>query len=472
MYWSVKSAGCEKTGRVGFRKVRLVMGEGTWEKFLPFPKGRNDAPITLELNNRRIFAKGSNWVNPEVFTGCISDEAYYEQVKFAKEANMNIFRCWGGAIIDKEAFFDACDEYGIMVWQEFPLACNNYKGTPEYLKVLEQEAVAIVKRVRRHASHVMWCGGNELFNGWSKMTDQSHALRLLNKISYEEDFSKPYLMTSPLIGMSHGGYFFFDHETKQSVFEMYRQSKSTAYTEFGCPSMASVKQLKTMFDEETYNNPSKDGNSPWVTHHAYAAWRENSWCEFDILDKYFGKQEKIEDYVEKSTILQCEGYKCIFEEARRQKPFAINWDFNEPWRTAAGNNLIEYPSERKPAYYAVKEALRDVMPSLRAYHFEFTPGSTFEGEIWLLNDSCNAVEDSIEVYFTVDGETKHIITWNTGKVEAGKNASGYKLGVTVPNSDSQLMTVTLKAKCGVSEYRFLLKNEKSKAKVFIPQLNF
>ena len=76
---------------------------------------------------------------------------------------MNILRCWGGVIIDKEPFFEACDELGIMIWQEFPLACNNYSGSEKYLRVLEQEARAIVKRVRRHACHVLWCGGNELF---------------------------------------------------------------------------------------------------------------------------------------------------------------------------------------------------------------------------------------------------------------------------------------------------------------------
>ena len=89
-----------------------------------------------------------------------------------------------------------CDELGIMVWQEFPLACNNYVATPHYLQVLEQEATAIVKKIRRHPCHVLWCGGNELFNDWSGMTDQSLALRLLNKICYENDMEKPFIMTA------------------------------------------------------------------------------------------------------------------------------------------------------------------------------------------------------------------------------------------------------------------------------------
>jgi beta-mannosidase len=115
-----------------------------------------------------------------------------------KEANMNILRCWGGAIIDKEPFFELCDEMGIMVWQEFPLACNNYLGTKGYLAVLEQEATAIIKRLRKHPCLTLWCGGNELFNSWSRMTDQSLPLRLLNKLCYEEDQNTPFINTSPL----------------------------------------------------------------------------------------------------------------------------------------------------------------------------------------------------------------------------------------------------------------------------------
>ena len=471
--WTVKSADCEKSGRMGFKKVRLVMNDKAWD--VPFfPKSRANAPITVELNGRRIFAKGSNWVNPDIFTGTITDETYRTQVKYAKEANMNILRCWGGANVNKEAFFDACDEYGIMVWQEFPLSCNNYKGTPEYLSVLEPEARAIIKRVRRHACHVIWCGGNELFNSWSGMTDQSHALRLLDKICYEEDFAKPYIMTAPLNGMGHGYYQFYDTDTDKTVFEIYRNSHKSAYSEFGNPSIASMEQLRRIFDEETLNNPSPAVDSPWYLHHGFKAWHENSWCCFNILEKYFGKQNTIEEYVEKSNILQCEGYKCIFEEARRQKPecsMAMNWDYNEPWRTAAGNNLIEYPMTKKPSYYAVQSALRDVMPSARAEHFTFKPGDVFNAELWLLNDSTKAVEDTVEVYFTVDGVKKHIMTWNTGLGEANTNIRGHRIAVDIPDSPTQLMTLTLEAKCGTSKYRFLLSNDIPEGEVFIPTLN-
>ena len=474
--YKVSSGENTLTGTIGFKKSKFVMnGEDAWRRPADFPKGRSTAPVTFELNGRKVFAKGSNWVNPEIFTALITPETYETQVRYAKEANMNIFRCWGGANVDKEAFFDACDRMGIMVWQEFPLSCNNYVGTPKYLKVLAQEAPAIVKRVRRHACHVLWCGGNELFNGWSKMTEQSHALRLLDKVCYEEDFYKPYIMTSPIKGMGHGSYVFLFKDGR-SIFEVYRNSHKTAYSEFGNPSIATIDQLKRIFDEETLNNPNPAPDSPWTVHCGYRAWGFDTWCCFGTLKKIFGEQKTIEDYIDKSTILQCEGYKCIFEEARKQAPtcsMAINWDYNEPWRNAAGNNLIQYPSDRKPAYYAVQSALRPTMPSIRAEHFSYKPGEVFSAELWILNDAPVAFDgDTVEVYFTVNGEKKHIMSWNTGSADVATNIRGHKFNVDIPDSPTQMMTVTLEAKCGVSEYNFLLSNDAPEGEVFVPQLNF
>ena len=117
------------------------------------------APIQLEINGRQVFCKGTNWVNPEIFPGILSAKRYDELTDRALEANFNLLRIWGGGIVNKKAFHDQCDEKGIMVWQEFPLACNNYEGSPEYLKVLKQESDSIIRRIRKHPSLAIWWGG-------------------------------------------------------------------------------------------------------------------------------------------------------------------------------------------------------------------------------------------------------------------------------------------------------------------------
>lgn len=467
--YKVKSASDEKTGKIGFKRITLEMnGPNAWK--LPcFPKSRSNPPITICLNGRNIFAKGSNWVNPELFMGNITRQTYEAPVRLAKEANMNIFRCWGGAIIDKEPFFELCDELGIMVWQEFPLACNNYKGTKEYLAVLEQEATAIIKRVRQHASLVLWCGGNELFNSWSGMTDQSLALRLLNKLCYEYSRDIPFLMTSPVMGMAHGNYVFYDGT---SIYEQMQGSSCTAYTEFGSPSITERKHLEKIFTPEELSSIPTPGNKVWTLHHAFGAWGDSRWFCADIIEKYFGKQETLDDYIAYSHWLQCEGYKSIFEEARRQKPecsMAINWCYNEPWITAAGNSLLTYPAEPKPTYYAVKNSLSAVIPSARIKKLDYVGGETLTAEIWLLNDSPAAVSDTVNVYLTVNGEKQFIMEWKTGIVNANQNKRGHSIFVQLPVAETQKIVLTLEAECGTNSYDLLLK--KPGAKVVTRQLN-
>ncbi|MGE5427403.1 MAG: glycoside hydrolase family 2 protein, partial [Methylococcaceae bacterium] len=204
--------------KIGFRRIRLVMNEGAWSEPEGFPKTRSVPPAQLELNGRRIFCKGTNWVNPEIFPGIMTRERYNELLVLAKEANFNILRIWGGGIVNKESFFEICDEKGILVWQEFPLACNNYPDEAHYLSILKQESASIINRVKKHPSLAFWCGGNELFNAWSGMTEQSLPLRLLNSQCLQLDPNSPFISTSPLMGMAHGNYVFRDLNTKEEVF--------------------------------------------------------------------------------------------------------------------------------------------------------------------------------------------------------------------------------------------------------------
>ena len=126
----------KKEAKVGFRRIKMIMSDGGWLEPQMFPKSRSVAPANFEVNGKRIFAKGSNWVHPEIFPGIMTKATYEPQIKLAKDANFNIFRVWGGGITNKESFFDLCDEYGILVWQEFPLACNLYPDDAGYLIIL------------------------------------------------------------------------------------------------------------------------------------------------------------------------------------------------------------------------------------------------------------------------------------------------------------------------------------------------
>jgi beta-mannosidase len=421
--------------RVGFRRTRLVMNEGAWIEPSHFPKSRSVAPIQLEINGRRIFGKGTNWVNPEIFPGIITRERYNELLDFAKEANFNILRVWGGGIVNKESFFDLCDEKGLMVWQEFPLAGVCYVETPRYLKVLEQESTSIIRRLQKHPSLAMWCGGNELFNEWSGMTDQALSLRLLNSQCLRLDPRTPFIPTSPVMGMGHGHYVFRDWEHGEEVFQLMPRCKYTAYTEFGMPSPASVDILKTIIPENELW-PPKPGTS-WESHHAYKAWLGNTWLCQDIIEDYFGPSPSLDVLVANGQLIQGEGYKCIYEEARRQKPYcsmAANWCYNEPWPTAANNSLISYPDILKPAFHAVKKACRPLLASARLGKFMWKAGETFSAEIWMLNDLPRDVAAGKVTVNIVAGKEKiRLLEWEYLPMKANTNQQGPTARLILPS---------------------------------------
>lgn len=471
--WVVSTAGDRKIGKTGFRRVELVMEDVHWAEPHGFPKSRSNPPVKICLNGRPVFAKGSNFVSPEIFPGTSDVNTYLPLVRLAKDAHMNIFRMWGGSGVQKDCFFDLCDANGIMVWQEFPLACNNYLNDPHYLEILEQEAVAIVCNLRQHCSVVLWCGGNELFNGWSKMTDQSHALRLLNKICYEYDRSTPFFATSPLAGMAHGCYLF--SYRGQEVYSMFNNAHYTAYTEFGVPSVPSEEYLKTFIPEDQLFPPER--GSTWSTHHAFDAWGADTWLCMNTLEGYFGKLSSVAEISKYSSWLQCEGYKAIFEEARRQKPYcsmAINWCYNEPWKTAGNNSLLSYPAIPKPAYYAVGNSLKNTVPSARLNKFSYESGETFSAELWLLNDGDVCVEnDVVEAFVEIGGRKVPLLTWNVDFCDKNTNKQGYTVRYVLPKVKGieSFRLVLRSEQCGEQSYE-LHYRYKEKAKVpEIPVLN-
>jgi beta-mannosidase len=454
--------------KIGFRCIKLVMNKGAWNEPVQFPKTQSVPPAQLLLNGKRLFAKGTNWVNPEIFPGAITESRYRELLEMAVNTNFNILRSWGGAIVNKEPFFNICDELGIMVWQEFPLACNQYPDDNKYLKILEREAVSVIKRLRKHPSIALWCGGNELFNNWSRMTEQSIALRLLNSLCLQYDSNRPFLSTSPLLGMAHGNYVFKweGHE----IFEVINNSHNTAYCEFGIPSISPKSVLQQIIPAGELFPPKE--NTAWETHHAFKSWDadESTWLCLPILTEYFGEAQSLDELIEQSQLLQNEGYKAIYEEARRQKPYcsmALNWCFNEPWPSAANNSLIVYPSVPKPALQAVKNACRPVCASARFSKFVWNAGELFCTDIWLLNDSFKEVDSkTIIIKIQFENEEIIILKWISPVAAENTNLVGpmarYKLPYREKSTQFKILIQVVEKPEYNSEYTLLFRNKENK----------
>ncbi len=421
--------------RVGFRRVRLVMAPEQWKEPQAFPKSRSLPPMTLEVNGRAFFAKGSNWVCPDVFPGSLTPARYAEQLALVRESNLNLLRLWGGATTPHDTFYERCDELGIMVWQEFPLACNAYPDDAAYLAVLDRDSRSLVARLRGHACVVLWCGGNELFNVWSGMTDQSLALRLLNRNCFELDPTRPFLATSPVEGVGHGHYVFRDPISGDEAWAFFQRARCTAYPEFGCPGPASVATLRRILPPEELW-PPRPGTA-WETHHAFGAWLPQSHLYLAEIEHYFGPAASLEAMVERGQLLQAIGLQGLFEEARRQKPvasMALNWCFNEPWPCAANMSLVGWPCEPKPALRAVAAACRPTLASARIRKFSWAPGEAFEAELWLLHDA-PVSHDRVEVaaWLTLGDARCELGTWIAEAAGPGVNVAGPRLSVVLPD---------------------------------------
>ncbi|KIJ70008.1 glycoside hydrolase family 2 protein [Hydnomerulius pinastri MD-312] len=141
-----------KTETVAFRRVRVV------EEPLVDQPGKT---FLFEVNNVRIFCGGSNWIPADSFLTTMTSERYRDWLQLLIDGNQNMIRVWGGGIYEADAFYDICDELGILVWQDFMFGCGQYPAYDSFLKLVEVEAEQNVKRLRHHPSVVIFAGNNE-----------------------------------------------------------------------------------------------------------------------------------------------------------------------------------------------------------------------------------------------------------------------------------------------------------------------
>ncbi|OSC98975.1 glycoside hydrolase family 2 protein [Trametes coccinea BRFM310] len=141
-----------KSQKFAFRRVRVVQDE------LEDQEGRT---FLFEVNNIRIFCGGSNWIPADSFLTRLTPDKYRRWLQLLVEGNQNMIRVWGGGIYEADAFYDICDELGIMVWQDFMFGCGQYPAYDSFTKSVEIEAEQNVKRLRHHPSIVIFAGNNE-----------------------------------------------------------------------------------------------------------------------------------------------------------------------------------------------------------------------------------------------------------------------------------------------------------------------
>ncbi|MET8078034.1 glycoside hydrolase family 2 protein [Streptomyces sp. NPDC005303] len=185
--------------RVGFRTVELDRSAD-----------EHGTGFTFVLNGERLFARGVNWIPDDVFPSRITRERYRERLGQAADAGVDLVRIWGGGIYESAEFYDACDELGLLVWQDFPFACAAYPEEQPLRGEVEAEARENVVRLMPHPSLVLWNGNNENlwgFRDWgweARLAGDSwgegYYLGVLPRVVAELDPTRPYTAGSPWSG--------------------------------------------------------------------------------------------------------------------------------------------------------------------------------------------------------------------------------------------------------------------------------
>ena len=112
------------------------------------------------MNGKPVFILGTNWVPTDALPPA-GDVRAPEILELADDIGCNAIRIWGGGKYEQDSFYRLCDQRGILVWQDFMMACGNYPQTEEFAKRLSSEIRQVVRALRHHPSIFLWAGDNE-----------------------------------------------------------------------------------------------------------------------------------------------------------------------------------------------------------------------------------------------------------------------------------------------------------------------
>jgi len=376
------------TGRIGLRTVELdttpvSSSDGDHRDGDPDDAHR----FVLKVNGKPVFCKGANWIPDDVFPNRASDPAALKQrIDQALGANMNMLRIWGGGLYESAAFYDLCDELGVMVWQDFLFGCAAYPEEEPFWSLVEQEARDNISRLASHPSLVLWCGNNENFQGYTdwgwkesgaldgRTWGTGYYLDLLPKLLDELDPSRPYWPGSAYSGDwsdageprantghrgdSHVWTAWFGHE-----YAVYRAMPSRFCSEFGFQAPATygttasaidVHQLKPGTPEFEHRQRSPKGNT---------LNREHLLDYFEEPD--LSTDAGVDDWLYLLQLNQARALTTGVNYYRSTFPYCngtLYWQLNDCWPVtswAAVDRGADGRSRRKPLWYATRRFYAD-----------------------------------------------------------------------------------------------------------------
>lgn len=348
--------------RFGIRNIRFMENE---------TPDKTARPYTACVNGRKIYLKGYNWVPMDAMYGVRRPQKLKRLLQLAVDAHVNCLRIWGGGLIEREEFYDLCDEKGILLWQEFIQSSSGIENEPSgdtgFLELMEREARTIILRKKHHPALALWGGGNELSGpGDAMITMEEPVIGVLGRQVKRLDPSRHFLESSPTgrifnntleniakdpLGLHdvHGPW---EHQGLVGQYALYNAGTSLFSSEFGVEGMTNLDVLLHHTDPAHIWPPSRDNE---VYFH-----RGSWWNNYPLMQECFGqKLKKIGQAVRASQFLQYEGLRYAVEANRRRAltcSGTFPWQFNEPFPNHTCTCSVDYYAAPKPAYYGVKRA--------------------------------------------------------------------------------------------------------------------
>ncbi len=358
--------------KVGLRTIELKQEDDQWGRSFEFV-----------VNGKPIFAIGGNWIPNDSFPSRINPNQVAKQVHDCAEYGMNMIRVWGGGLYESEEFYDACDEHGILVWQDFPFACSYYPDSKEFLDEIEREARFQIERLRDRTCLALWCGNNEIQTMWEgKWGKPEHQpdrwygetifKELFPKLIKELDPIRSYISTSPTgsdraerpncNSDNFGDQHFWEVWHGKGDWVHYRDSGARFCSEFGFASSCSMECWETVFQPDESTSPAH----PVVRSHDKT---NKPWEIFrGLVELHYPRPNSLDEWVETSQLNQRDAMREAFEHFRisRKCAGALVWQINDCW-PAQSWSLQDYARIWKPAGLEMKRLCHPILVALRVY---------------------------------------------------------------------------------------------------------
>lgn len=385
------------TEKFGIRTIKIMQlpdipGTGEYEKCLLIKNPNYDlnaefSGFILKVNGVKILCKGANWVPVEPFCTGYTDKKITRTLELAADMGLNMLRIWGGGTFESDHFYDECSRLGIMVTQDFLMACGQYPEDEDwFIEELKKEAGFAAKKLRNKACLMWWSGDNEnAVNGCD--TDENYqgrrsAYEGISPALYALDPYREFLPSSPYggkkyasntVGTTHNTQYLGDDILPYMMSgdcadyrEAWKKFRARFIAEEPQLGAISENSLRRFMTEEDILGES---DYMWLYHtKSNPALRDEL---FDISAKFagsiLGKFTDKQDRYFKLRYLQYEWVRLTMEQLRREMWFqsgVIYWMLNDCWPAASGWAIIDWYNRPKDAYYAFKRCAKPAVISM------------------------------------------------------------------------------------------------------------